>query len=250
MSKVNAGLPTFSEALRFYLTASRVKELIAMKMTLKNPEEIKIFILYLLDRIGYPLCYSDLGTIVIRDGVIDYFAYFEYFSELVEAGHIAAVTEEAFEEMQSRPHYEKLPEAEAKARLDGEARFPRPTGEELSDPTKKYFVTNTGRLIARSLSENILMASIREKSYISAMRHLSLEKKGATWDQTFEKQGDSFLFKCSIKDRDGEALKISVRADTVYQLNRMRINFDEKPDVIMRGIIALLTGNVNYLFDE
>ena len=221
-----------------------------MKMTLKNPEEIKIFILYLLDRIGYPLSYSDLGTIVIRDGVIDYFAYFEYFSELVESGHIAAVTESESDSQNSRSHYEKLPEAEAKERLDGEAKYPRPTGEELSDPTMKYFVTSTGRLIARSLSENILMAAVREKSYISAMRHLSLEKKGAVCDQTFEIDGDAFLFHCSINDKDGVALDLSVRADTVYQLNRMRLNFDEKPDVIMRGIIALLTGNVNYLFDE
>ena len=221
-----------------------------MKMTLKNPEEIKIFILYLLDRIGYPLSYSDLGTIVIRDGVIDYFAYFEYFCELVESGHIAVVDEDLSSLPSGRAHYEKLPEAEAKDRLDGDAKFPRPTGEELGNNAIKYFVTSTGRLIARSLSENILMAAVREKSYISAMRHLSLEKKGAVCDQTFEIDGDGFMFKCSIKDREGVALDLSVRADTVYQLNRMRLNFDEKPDVIMRGIIALLTGNVNYLFDE
>ena len=221
-----------------------------MKMTLKNPDEIKIFILYLLDRIGYPLSYSDLGTIVIRDGVIDYFAYFEYFCELVESGHIAAVADGDGELPQAKPYHEKLPEAEAKMRLDGEAKFPRPTGEELSDPAIKYFVTSTGRLIARSLSENILMAAVREKSYISAMRHLSLEKKGAVCDQTFEIDGDGFLFHCSVNDNDGLALDLSVRADNVYQLNRMRLNFDEKPDVIMRGIVALLTGNVNYLFDE
>jgi len=219
-----------------------------MKMTLKNPEEIKIFILYLLDRIGYPLSFSDLGTIVIRDGVIDYFAYCEFFSELVESGHIAIVTEDGNTADIRRG--EKMPEAEAKQRLDGEAKFPRPTGEELGNPAVKYFVTSTGRLIARSLSENILMAAVREKSYISAMRHLSLEKKGAVCDQTFEIDGDGFMFHCSVKDKEGVALDLSVRADTVYQLNRMRLNFDEKPDVIMRGIIALLTGNVNYLFDE
>lgn len=218
-------------------------------MTLKNPEEIKIFILYLLDRIGYPLSYSDLGTIVIRDGVIDYFAYFEYFCELVESGHIAVVTDEASLPT-GRTYYDKLPEADARDRLDGESKFPRPTGEELGNNAIKYFVTSTGRLIARSLSENILMAAVREKSYISAMRHLSLEKKGAVCDQTFEIDGDAFTFKCSIKDREGVALDLAVRADTVNQLNRMRLNFDEKPDVIMRGIIALLTGNVNYLFDE
>ena len=64
-----------------------------MKMTLQNPDEIKIFILFLLEKIGYPLSFTDLGTIVIRDGIVDYFGYFEYFSELVEAGHIAVADE-------------------------------------------------------------------------------------------------------------------------------------------------------------
>lgn len=216
-----------------------------MKMTLNNPEEIKIFILYLLDRIGYPLSYSDLGTIVIRDGVIDYFAYFEYFCELVESGHIVEYKKDENSFGDSTPKQEG-----ASYDLDGEAKFPRPSGEDLSDPSKTYVVSSTGKLIARNLSENILMSAVREKSYISAMRHLSLEKRGAVCDQTFERDGDGFMFHCSIKDKDGVALDLSVKADTINQLNRMRLNFDEKPDVVLRGIIALLTGNVNYLFDE
>lgn len=214
-------------------------------MTLNNPEEIKIFILYLLDRIGYPLSYSDLGTIVIRDGVIDYFAYFEYFCELVESGHIV-------ESVKDENSYKDgtLHKVSGDYSLDAEPRFPRPSGEDLSNPAKTYVVSDTGRLIARNLSENILMSAVREKSYISAMRHLSLEKRGAVCDQTFERDGNGFMFHCSITDKDGVALDLSVKADTVNQLNRMRLNFDEKPDVVLRGIIALLTGNVNYLFDE
>ncbi len=219
-----------------------------MNMTLKTPEEIKIFILYLLDRVGYPLSYSDLGTIVIRDGVIDYFAYFEYFCELVEAGLVVASDVEVATE--ASVFGKLLPEGEARNSLAGEPLFPRPTGEDLSNKNKTFVVTDKGRLIARSLSENILMAAIREKSYVSAMRHLSLEKRGASCDQTFERDGDRFIFKCSIKDKEGVTLDLSVRADTIHQLNRMRLNFDEKPDVILRGITALLTGNVNYLFEE
>lgn len=226
-----------------------------MKMTLKSPEEIKIFILYLLDRIGYPLSYSDLGTIVIRDGIIDYFAYFEYFCELVEAGHIAEADEDG------RPVFGQTVRVSDDGgdehstdndgrNFAGETRYERPSGEDLSNKSKTYVVTETGKLIARSLSENILMTAVREKSYISAMRHLSLEKRGAVCDQTFERDGDGFIFRCSIKDKEGVALELGVRADTVHQLNRMRLNFDEKPDVIMRGIVALLTGNVNYLFEE
>ncbi len=225
-----------------------------MKMTLKSPEEIKIFILYLLDRIGYPLSYSDLGTIVIRDGIIDYFAYCEYFCELVEAGHIALIDEEGNiihgEPAQSNGTGGSADEAMSETAFSGEVKYKRPSGEDLSNKNKLYTVTETGKLIARSLSENILMSAVREKSYISAMRHLSLERRGAVCDQTFERSGDNFIFKCSIKDKDGVSLELALRADSVHQLNRMRLNFDEKPDVVMRGIVALLTGNVNYLFEE
>ena len=232
-----------------------------MKMTLNNPDEVKIFILFLLDRVGVPLSYSDLGTIVIRDGVIDYFAYFEYFCELVEAGHIAEADADGkpvFPELVV-PDTDKITasvdgikiseELVTSATLDG-MKYPRPSGDDLANPAKTYVVSKTGRLIARSLSENILMAAVREKSYESAMRHLSLEKMGAVCDQTFERSGEGFIFHCTVKDKDGTALDLALRADTVHQLNRMRLNFDERPDVIMRGIIALLTGNVNYLFEE
>lgn len=226
-----------------------------MKMTLKSPEEIKIFILYLLDRIGYPLNYADLGAIVIRDDIVDYFAYCEYFCELVEAGHIAEADDEgnpiAGIVVSTGEDNGADNTSEYNDRISvSDKKYERPSGEDLSDKTKRYVVTEKGKLIARNLSENILMAAVREKSYMTAMRHLSLEKKGAVCDQTFERDGDAFKFKCSIKDKEGVALDLTVRADSVHQLNRMRLNFDEKPDVIMRGVVALLTGNVNYLFEE
>ena len=34
------------------------------------------------------------------------------------------------------------------------------------------------------------------------------------------------------------------------QAERMRMNFEDKPDVVYRGIVAMVTGNVNYLFDK
>ena len=231
-----------------------------MKMTLQNPDEIKIFILFLLEKIGYPLSFTDLGTIVIRDGIVDYFGYFEYFSELVEAGHIAIADEDGAPVLsaQRRPREESKDSSAPYSGQAADARplgpadyiYPRPTAEEIGDPQVKYVVTRTGLLIARALSENILMAAVREKSYMSAMRHLSLEKRGAVTDQTFIHDGTGYIFKCSVKDKEGLTMELSLRADTVYQLNRMRLNFDEKPDVIVRGMISLLTGNVDYLFEE
>ena len=41
-----------------------------------------------------------------------------------------------------------------------------------------------------------------------------------------------------------------LRADSYMQVQRMRMNFEDKPDVVYRGLLAIVTGNVNYLFEK
>ena len=83
------------------------------------------------------------------------------------------------------------------------------------------------------------------------MRHLSLEKRGAVVKHDIEQVGDgSYIFHCSINDCDGLAFKLDLRADSYMQVSRMRMNFEDKPDVVYRGIVALVTGNVNYLLEK
>lgn len=199
-----------------------------MPETFHSPQQVKVFILYLLEKVGYPLDYNDLATIVIRDGYVDYFDFVTYFHELLEAGHI-----------------KKLTKSEARTMYPGEV-----DGPENGDGDC-YAVTDTGKMIAKGLADDLILAAVREKSYISAMRHLSLEKRGAVVTHDIEMVGDgTYIFHCAIKDCDGEALKLSLRADSYVQASRMRMNFEDKPDVVLRGIIALVTGNVNYLFEK
>ena len=199
-----------------------------MAEKLHTPDQIKVFILYLLEKIGYPLEYTDIATIIIRDGLVDYFDFVEYFHQLLQANHIRMVPKEG------------------DALSDGTAES---ADSEDCTENRMFEVTETGKKIAKGLSEDLLMTAVREKSYISAMRHLSLEKRKAVVTQSEEQDGTGYIFHCSIKDMDGLALNLSVRADTFNQLSRMKQNFEERPDVIYRGIIALVTGNVNYLFD-
>lgn len=190
-----------------------------------SPQQVKVFILYLLEKVGYPLDYNDLATIVIRDGFVDYFDFVTYFHELLEAGHIKRIAKNNKEDEQQ--------------------------DEEAPVDRDSYMVSDTGRMIAKGLSDDLLLAAVREKSYISAMRHLSLEKRGAVVNHSIEQVGDgSYIFHCSIKDCDGLAFDLALRADSYMQVSRMRMNFEDKPDVVYRGIVALVTGNVNYLFDK
>ena len=50
-----------------------------MPETFHSPQQVKVFILYLLEKVGYPLDYNDLATIIIRDGYVDYFDFVTYF---------------------------------------------------------------------------------------------------------------------------------------------------------------------------
>ena len=212
-----------------------------MPETFHSPQQVKVFILYLLEKVGYPLDYNDLATIIIRDGYVDYFDFVTYFHELLEDGHIKKISVPC-DGAKDKPSEQK-----------DENGVTGPDNSSDNDAQTKdlYEVSETGRMIAKGLADDLLIAAVREKSYISAMRHLSLEKRGAVVDHRIEMVGDgTYIFHCSIKDCDGMAFDLALRADTYLQVSRMRMNFEDKPDVVYRGIIALVTGNVNYLFEK
>ena len=251
-----------------------------MPETFHSSEQVQVFILYLLEKIGYPLEYNDLASIVLRDGYVDYFDFVKNFHDLLEKGHIRAVETETSDD--SGEDSDAAEERETPAEPENSDAEPDKTGR--SDPAENgedpdagdesdgdvklygsaekeetpreeekqtsYAVTSTGRMIARGLSDDLLLAAVREKSYISAMRHLSLEKRGAVWNHSVEKDGEGYVFHCSIRDRDGLAFHLDLRADSYPQAERMRMNFEDKPDVVYRGIVAMVTGNVNYLFEK
>ena len=211
-----------------------------MPETFHSQEQVKAFILYLLEKIGYPLEYNDLASIVLRDGFVDYFDFVKNFHELLSDGHIRA-----------RDGAEEDGEESPEGGTEDGAAGADPAGTENA-PEKKpmYSVSDSGRMIARGLADDLLLTAVREKSYISAMRHLSLEKRGAVWNHSIEKDGDGYIFHCSIRDCDGLAFQLDLRADSFPQAERMRMNFEDKPDVVFRGIVAMVTGNVNYLFEK
>ena len=212
-----------------------------MPETFHSPQQVKVFILYLLEKVGYPLDYNDLATIIIRDGYVDYFDFVTYFHELLEDGHIKKIS------VPCDGAKDKTSEQKDENGVTG----PDNSSDNDAQTKDLYEVSETGRMIAKGLADDLLIAAVREKSYISAMRHLSLEKRGAVVDHRIEMVGDgTYIFHCSIKDCDGMAFDLALRADSYLQVSRMRMNFEDKPDVVYRGIIALVTGNVNYLFEK
>lgn len=203
-----------------------------MASQLKKDDEIKIFILYLLDKIGYPLDYPSIGSIMMQDGIVNFFDFAQCFFALVDAGHIREIVKES--EDSERSSENELEDEDL---------------EFEPNATILYEVTDTGRHVARVLSDS-LMVAVREKSYRSALRHLSFSRQGAVIDHKYRPDGEGYLVTCTIKDKRGVVMDMTVRADSEYQLKRMLNNYSERPEVVFRGVVALLSGDVNYLFED
>lgn len=179
-----------------------------MQAPLKDKNDIKIFILYLLRNIGYPLDFVNINDIVVQDGFVNYFDFAECFAELLETGNVEEIKRD---------------------------------GDDL------YTITEQGRHVADTLQSR-LMSILREKSLKSALRLLSFKQRGADVKCEVEPLADGrFRMHCIVIDKHEETLHVTLILEDHLQVEKMRYNFMNKPETVYRGIMALLSGEVNYL---
>ena len=178
---------------------------------LTDRDDVKIFILYLLNSIGYPLEYGVLHDISVQDGFISTFDFIEAYDELIEKENI--------------------------------------TKTEDADGNEIVAITEQGKHIADTLNGKLL-SSVREKALKSALRLLSFKKRGTKITREVSQlPHGKYEFKCEIKDNSGDLMELRVTLDNPKQLDRTVYNFDARPEFIYKGILALLAGEANYLLD-
>ena len=180
---------------------------------LTDRDDVKIFILYLLNGVGYPLEYNVLHDMAVQDGFVTTFDFIEAFDELLKAGNVSKADENS----------------------EG--------GDEV------ICITEKGRHIAETLNVKLL-SSVREKALKSALRLLSFKKRGTKIStEVVQLPHGKYEFKCEIKDDSGELMDLKIRLDNPKQLDRTMYNFDARPEFIYKGILALLAGEADYLLD-
>ncbi len=178
------------------------------KFTLTGKNEIKIFILFLLNEIDYPLDYDELGEITVYDNFVGYFDFAECFSELLSAGHLIEIK-------------------------DGE--------------TVRYTVSPTGRTVASQLQDSIMLP-IREKAFKTALHLLSFKRRNAKVSCSVTEDEGRFYVRCTITEHDRITMDTTVATDSKLRAEKMKNNFLERPEVIFKGLSALLACEVDYLF--
>ncbi len=177
----------------------------------RNLNNVKIFVLYLMRNINYPMNFSTINDIVMQNDYVMYLDFAEAFHQMLDGDLICE---------------------------DGR--------DEVGDPL--YSVTRKGAMVAEQLKSDILPA-ILDQSLSCAMRYLDFKSRNVTVDTSAERLPDNtFNITLILKEQGKVIFSTTLNVDSEYRTHQMRQIFRERPDVVYRGVLALLAGKMDYLF--
>ena len=179
-----------------------------MQAPLKKKSDMKILILYLMNKIGYALDYVTLNDMITTDGLMSSFDFTECFAELLDAGNIRVVA---------------------------------------GDSGELFAITEQGRRVCESLEGNLL-AGIRDRIYKSALSMLDFRQSGRRTDHSVEIVPDKKpVFRCSVSDSSGELFSLRAEVESEDQLARVVNNWEKRPETVYKSILAMLAGDADYI---
>ena len=184
-----------------------------MASQIGSMNNVKIFVLYLMKNINYPMDFVTINDVVMQNDYVMYLDFAEAFQQMLAGGLIQE---------------------------DGRSE----RGDAL------YSVTSKGRLVADQLKCDIL-PTILDQSLACALRYLDFRRRGVTVDcESLRLFDQTFDVTVTVKEKDKVILRTTVNTDSEYHAIQMKRNFRERPEVVYRGIVALLSGKVNFLYDD
>lgn len=172
---------------------------------LRDKNEIKILICYLLKTVGKPLSFDHLNDILQNDGLVNYFEFAQAIHELLETGHIDLVTDEK--------------------------------GNEF------YKSTRLGAGTAE-LFERRLPISVKEKAVKAAIKLLAkIKRESENRVDIVKTENGAYHVKCTILDQSDELLSVSLNVPDKMQADTIKTQFLNDPELVYRGVLALITGD-------
>lgn len=120
---------------------------------------------------------------------------------------------------------------------------------ETDDAKPLYTISDAGRTTIESY-ESTIYNSVREKALRSALRLLAFNRSGSKISSSVTECKGGYILKCSIKDNERILYNTEVFLTEKQYAEKFKTNFDEKADIIYKGTLALLSGDVNFIFDE
>lgn len=174
--------------------------------------QAKIFILYIMNSIHEPLEFTTISDMVLQDELVNYFDFATAFNDLLDKKQVIEV-----------------------AMPDEQEPF--------------YQITDEGQMILESY-ESDLSAEVRDKAFRHAMRILAFKREGVKQTSSIAEVEGGFILTCCIADKTKKLFESSIYVSDMDYAKRLKANFDDHADIIYKGTMSLLSGDVNYIFDE
>ncbi|MBE6574127.1 MAG: DUF4364 family protein [Ruminococcaceae bacterium] len=177
-----------------------------MQAPLQKKTEIKVYILYVMKNIGYPVSYQRLNDTITADEPVSAFDFTECFSELLDTGNIEPVD------------------------LDG---------------TQGFMITERGINVADNLLY-MLIPGVQRIALASAARLLSFDQRGAELSvRVRETEGGYRLF-FTVTEKGRTVFSLELFCENREQLEQMDRNLRNDPESVYRAILSMLSGQINY----
>lgn len=174
---------------------------------LKTMMDIKVFLLFLLDNINQPIDHTTLMTIIMKNVDVLSFDYEECLRDLVDSEHL---------------YYDEV------------------------DSERYYMISEKGRFVAAELYDN-LDKDFRERSLRLAIKHISLSDSGASLESYItEAEAKRYRVTLVASDKYGEIMRTALVVNSLAEAERIKQNFDNKPDGVYRGVFFASTGRLEY----
>lgn len=179
-------------------------------LKLENKLDVKVFILYLMNKVDAPLEYTTVNDIVLQDEFVNYFDFALCFSELLDAGQV----EEA---------------------------------GSIGD-IKLYRVSKSGKESLASY-ESSLLSVIRDHASKSVRRFMAYKREGRRTVSEITPCGEGYMLKCEIYDREKKLFSTEIYISELADAEEIKDNFKDRDDIILKSVQALISGKVNYIFE-
>lgn len=179
-------------------------------MKLENHIDVKVFILYLLNNVGEPLEFTTVNDIVLQDEFVGYFDFALCFSELLDKGQISQFGEEN---------------------------------------NRLYSISESGKETLESY-EGSLLPIIKERALRSALRLIAFNRSGNRIVSSITEANNGYNLHCGIVDKEKTLFSVDVFLSEKSYAEKLKANYDERAEIIFRGALSLLSGDVNFIFDD
>lgn len=175
---------------------------------IRDKNQVKILVCYLLRKVEKPLSFDNLNEILAAYGLVNYFELVDAVNSLLETGHI------------------DLSENEG---------------------AKRYNCTRLGAGTA-DLFERSLPFSVREKAVAAAVELLArIKRESENKVEIKTDQNGLCTIHCRILDRQDTLLDVGLEVPTAEQAEMIKKRFLKDPELVYKGVLALLTGDVGML---